>query len=89
MAKKKTPGSGKSIGTTTKERGKVKSPKGSTWTKRDVESGTFVLGRSAFATISAAEGVHLSKQMNADLHRLDGASASERRRVLAGKYGRK
>jgi len=59
------------------------------WTKRDAATGQFVLGRAAFASISAVEGVYLSKSMKADLGRLESVSASERRRELSGKYGKK
>ena len=55
--------------------------------KRTTAQGPFVLGRKAFAQISAVEGVHLSKELAADLKRLKNVSSSERRQQLAAKYG--
>ena len=49
----------------------------------------FIIGRKAFASISAVEGIYPSARLIADLRRLDGRSATERQLVLAGKYGRK
>ena len=46
----------------------------------------FAIGRKAFASISAVEGIKLSKAR--DLDELDNASPDERRRVLARKYGK-
>jgi hypothetical protein len=51
--------------------------------------GGFVLGRKAFSSISAIEGVHLSKDMKADFRRLESASPAARRDALSGKYGKK
>jgi len=52
-------------------------------------AGGFVLGRKAFSSISAVEGVHLSKDMKADFRRLESASPATRRAALSGKYGKK
>ena len=52
-------------------------------------AGGFVLGRKAFSSISAAEGVHLSKDMKADFRRLESASPADRRAALSVKYGKK
>ena len=52
-------------------------------------TGGFVLGRKAFSSISAVEGVHLSKDMKADFRRLESASPAARRAALSGKYGKK
>ena len=47
----------------------------------------FVLGRRAFAKVSAVEGIHVSKHLEADLHELADADAELRRDVLLEKYG--
>lgn len=52
--------------------------------KRDA----FVLGRAAFAKVSAVEGIEVGKTLDNDLRRLADATSAERRRVLAGKYGK-
>ena len=51
----------------------------------------FVLGRDSFARISAVEGIHLTREMKRDLREFDrkGLSATERRRAIVNKYGRK
>jgi len=51
--------------------------------------GLLVLGYKAFASISAVEGMYLSKGMKADFRRLQGSSPSVRRDALTGKYGKK
>lgn len=51
-------------------------------------TGTLIIGRKAFASISAIEGVYLSKVMDADFQRLAQAPPAERRRELAVKYGK-
>jgi hypothetical protein len=57
--------------------------------KRDVASGKFLIGRDAFSRISAVEGIHVSKGLEADLRKLDGSSYEKRRSVLARKYGKR
>lgn len=57
--------------------------------KRNATTGQFVLGRSAFANISAVEGIRLSKGMKADFRRLEHTPADKRRSVLSDKYGKK
>ncbi len=52
-------------------------------------TGGFVLGHKAFSSISAVEGVHLSRDMKADFRRLESVSPAARRQALAGKYGKK
>jgi hypothetical protein len=51
----------------------------------------FVLGRRAFARISAVERIHLTSEMNADFRSFDDSnlSASERRAEIARKYGKR
>ena len=60
-----------------------------TTAKQTAAQGPFVLGRKAFARISAVEGVYLSDGMAADFRRLDHVSSSERRQALTVKYGKK
>ena len=57
--------------------------------KRNASAGPFVLGRRAFASISAVEGIYLSDQLDADLARLASVPPDERVRVLSRKYGNK
>ena len=52
-------------------------------------AGGFVLGREAFSSISAVEGVYLSRDMKADFRRLEGVSPTARRDALSRKYGKK
>ncbi len=54
-------------------------------------SGTFTIGRTGFAKISAVEGVKLSREAEQDFREFDhrGLSAAARRRALARKYGSK
>jgi hypothetical protein len=49
------------------------------------------VGRERFAKISAVEGIKTSRRVEQDFREFDkkGLSPSERRRVLASKYGRK
>jgi hypothetical protein len=51
---------------------------------------TYVFDRESFETISAVEGIHLTKEMRNDLLELDrqGLSPEARRRWLLTKYGR-
>lgn len=51
--------------------------------------GSFVLGRSGFAKISAVEGLKITAAMEADFREFDrkGLSAGERRAAIARKYG--
>ncbi len=55
---------------------------------RDASTGQFVVGRSAFAKISAVEGVFLSESMEAEFRRLETVSPEHRRQELARKYGK-
>ena len=57
--------------------------------KRNAFPKQFVLGRKAFARISAVEGIFPSKSLSADLKRLEHVPASERRQALTAKYGKK
>ncbi|MCF8878314.1 hypothetical protein L5876_00610 [Hyphobacterium sp. SN044] len=56
---------------------------------RSASTGQFVLGRAAFAKISAVEGLRASKTMNSDFKKLDAENATpeQRRKYLASKYG--
>lgn len=57
---------------------------------RDARTGQFVVGRQAFAAISAVEGLHMPVEMAADFREMDRRDASPqvRRKVLSGKYGK-
>ena len=57
---------------------------------RRAADGRFVLGRGAFQKISAVEGIRFSTGLKKTLRELDrqGMTGPERRRVLAGKYGK-
>ncbi|HEX5005602.1 MAG TPA: hypothetical protein VFV70_00735 [Hyphomonadaceae bacterium] len=59
--------------------------------KRDSETGRFLIGRRAFAKISAVEGIRMPREMQADFATFDNekASPSQRRSALASKYGAK
>lgn len=50
----------------------------------------FIVGRDAFAKISAIEGISLSPGMQKDFETFDtaGLSPQERRKALAEKYGK-
>ena len=56
---------------------------------RSVKSGQFVIGRDAFAKISAVEGIRLTQGMKQDFKTFDvqNLSASERRKAILKKYG--
>ena len=56
--------------------------------KRSTERGAFVLGRRAFAKVSAVEGIALSASLDADLRALERASSMARRRILVAKYAK-
>lgn len=51
--------------------------------------GTYTLGRNRFAKISEVEGIKPSRRLEEDFREFDrrGLSATERRRILARKYG--
>ncbi|CAN5723814.1 hypothetical protein BH11PAT2_BH11PAT2_09490 [soil metagenome] len=53
-------------------------------------TGSFTVGRSAFAKISALEGVRLTPEMARDFKSFDAKnlSAAERRTVIIQKYGK-
>jgi hypothetical protein len=59
--------------------------------RRDSTTGRFLVGRGAFAKISAVEGIRLSQEMQADFAGFDRTKAlpSQRRSTLATKYGSK
>ena len=58
-------------------------------TKRDAGTGQFVVGRKSFASISAVEGIEVSRGMDGDFRRTDGMTADKRRSTLSSKYGKK
>lgn len=62
---------------------------GSTRSKRESTSGEFVVGRKSFASISAVEGIHMSRDMHGEFRRTDDVSADKRRSMLSDKYGKK
>lgn len=72
-----------------KSTSKVPKPAAALGLTQKSNSDQFVLGREAFASISAIEGVFLTSAIKADLRRLDGATPVERRLVLLAKYGKK
>jgi hypothetical protein len=53
-------------------------------------SKAFVLGRVGFEKISAVEGIRFPASLKKTFRELDraGSSAAERRRAIAGKYGK-
>jgi len=51
-------------------------------------SAAFVLGRRAFAKVSAVEGITASPDLEAELLVLEDAEQDARRDILAEKYGR-
>ena len=59
--------------------------------KQDSRTGRFLVGRGAFAKISAVEGIRIPPEMKADFAGFDreNAPASKRRSALASKYGAK
>ena len=48
----------------------------------------FVLGRRAFAKVSAVEGIEVPDHLETALNELTNAGDSERRDALAGRYGK-
>jgi hypothetical protein len=58
---------------------------------RNAEHGRFTVGRSAFAKISAVEGLYLSSDMKRDFRYFDqkGLTGEKRRRAIISKYGGK
>lgn len=56
--------------------------------KRDAKTGAFVLGRGAFARVSAVERIAPSARLEAELHRLRNATPEHRRATLSAKYGK-
>jgi hypothetical protein len=52
-------------------------------------SGRFRVGRVAFARVSEVEGIVASRDLEADLRRLQRVPPQERIAVLAKKYGKK
>lgn len=52
-------------------------------------AGRFVVGRDAFARISAVEGITLSPAMKATLDKTERMPPEQRRRTLASTYGKK
>lgn len=49
---------------------------------RDSKTGRFIIGRKAFARVSAVEGITVPKTIARELERLDKASDAERRRTI-------
>ena len=56
---------------------------------RDAKTGKFVLGRSAFARISAVEGITVSKRMSGEFRKVEKAPPEARRTHLVDTYGKK
>ena len=56
---------------------------------RDAGSGQFTIGRKSFASISAVEGIEISRDMDGEFRRTDRMTAEKRRSTLASKYGKK
>ena len=52
------------------------------------KAGAFVLGRRAFAKVSAIEGIHASADLEAEFLKLEDAEFDARRDALAEKFGR-
>ena len=50
----------------------------------------YTIGRAGFANISAVEGIRLTPEMAADFREFErnGLSPEERRKAIAGKYGK-
>lgn len=50
----------------------------------------YIIGRKGFAKISAVDGIHLTATMADDFREFDqkGLSPEERRKAIAGKYGK-
>lgn len=59
--------------------------------KQDSKTGRFLVGRGAFAKISAVEGIRMPRGMRADFEEFDASDmpAERRRAVLADKYGKR
>ena len=57
--------------------------------KRDAGSGQFTIGRKSFASISAVEGIEISRGMDGEFRRTDRMTAEKRRSTLASKYVKK
>lgn len=55
---------------------------------RTARSGTFVLGRRAFAKVSAVEGIRVSKALESQLRELESTDDSRRRDALVEMYGK-
>lgn len=62
---------------------------GGSWSKRRDSAGAFIIGRESFRSISAVEGIKLSRSMDGDFRRTEGMSADKRRATLSSKYGKK
>lgn len=65
-----------------------KSRTAATMAARNTRTGTFVLGRNAFARVSAVERIVPSAPLRTDLDSLHDASPEERRAMLTAKYGK-
>ena len=57
--------------------------------KRPASGSGYVLGRKAFAQVSAVEGIRLSGALESDLRQLRDATPERRRATLADKYGKR
>jgi hypothetical protein len=68
----------------------MKAKKKTTKRARSAATGRFVIGREAFDRISAVEDMNLNPEMKRTFQKLDKQKLSpeQRRKVLAGKYGR-
>ena len=62
---------------------------GGSWSKRSGSTGAFVIGRASFGSISAVEGIKLSRSMAGEFRRTEGMPADKRRAALSSKYGKK
>jgi hypothetical protein len=55
---------------------------------RDGTTGQYTVGRASFGSISAVEGIRMSKDMRGEFLRTERMSADKRRAVLSAKYGK-
>jgi hypothetical protein len=57
--------------------------------KRAGSIGAFTIGRESFASISAVEGIKVSRKMDEEFRRTDNMSADKRRSTLSSQFGNK
>ena len=62
---------------------------GGSWSKRSGSTGAFIIGRESFGSISAVEGIKLTRSMDSEFRRTDGMPTDKRRATLSSKYGKK